>query len=149
MKTFSIAVLVVMLVVFVMAGVTAFSTAVSGQNPDTLPKKEMGKAPAKSSPIKGLQDKIEQKDQENAAVKDSINQNLDELGQLKPEARKVSNTIKATQRNLKETILKSDGDVQAIEKIYRIDTSPRPVVIQIVYPVFEQPKKKGLFKRKD
>lgn len=149
MKTFSIAVLAVLLAVFVMTGISAFNVAVSGQNPDTLPKKEMRKAPAKTAPIQDLKDKIEKKDQENAAVKDSINQNLDELGQLKPEVKKVASTLKETKRNLKETILKSDGDVQAIEIVYRIDTSPRPVVINVVFPSNEPLAKKRWFKRKD
>lgn len=142
MRHFALAILSILIYVFVLAGLSAISSAFS--QVDTLPKKEV----KKDTPIVILEKQMEKKDQENAAIKDTIAQNLVELGSLKPKAEQNNAIIKVAENNLRQTILKSDGDVQAIENVYRIDTSPRPVVIQVLYPTYETPKRRGwLFKR--
>ena len=144
MKAFSISVLVVIIGLFVIGIISAATTAYN--QVDTLPSAK----PKKEIPVsKPLERKEAVLDERRDMLKDSIAQGLEQLGKLPPRVQQMNATLKVAENNLKQTILKSDGDVQAIETVYRIDTSPRPVVIQIVYPTFEQPAKKRWFKRKD
>lgn len=144
MKAFSISVLVVIIGLFVIGIISAATTAYN--QVDTLPSAK----PKKEIPVsKPLERKEAVLDERRDMLKDSIAQGLEQLGKLPPRVQQMNATLKVAENNLKQTILKSDGDVQAIETVYRIDTSPRPVVIQIVYPTFEQPTKKRWFKRKD
>lgn len=150
MKAFAITVLTLLTSFFLLVTVSAVSTAFN--QIDTLTKKEVKKRSEKvpvDTPLVVLKQMSEQKDVDRDMLKDSIAQNLDALEKLVPKAQQNNAIIKVAENNLKETILKSDGGVQAIERTYRIDTSPRPVVIQVMFPDNAPEPRKRWFRRRD
>lgn len=132
--------LLTFLVVFSVA-IAAMSFVDRFTQADTIP------APASkdSDEIKMLQRVSADKAKEKEAWKDTISQNLQGLGTLNTKADKIGRTLNTTESNLKKVA----GTPQTIEKVYRIDTSPRPVVIQVINPVTDRPVKvkRGLFQR--
>lgn len=129
---------------------TAISAAFSQM--DTLSKKKDSLAVVlQRKTVPELKKISNQKDLERDLILDSIAQNFETLGNLKPSIEQTTKNFKVAENNLTETILKSDGDVQAIEKHYRIDTSPRPIVITVIYPVIQpaKPKRRGWIFRRD
>lgn len=139
MKTFFYAACGLVMYICVLFMITSAVSALS--QGDTLFKSKKTKAKIDSvkqsledTPVKVLEVMSLQKDVERDLIKDSIAQNVENLGNLKPRAAEIKKTLKDTENNLRENILKADGDVQVIEKVYRIDTSPRPVVINVIYP---------------
>lgn len=146
MKTFSLAVLGVIAYFFVIgllvAGASAFNQA------DTLPARSKEVKTVDSTRHDYLEKKEALLDQRKDVLRDSIAQNLEKMGKLPPKTSKINTTLKVAETNLKQTILKSDGGVQSIETVYRIDTSPRPVVINVVFQTEQPaPKRKGLFRK--
>lgn len=114
---------------------TTISAAFS-QMDTTSKKKDSLSAVLQKKTVPELKKISSEKDLERDLILDSIAQNFETLGNLKPSIEQTTKNFKVAENNLTETILKSDGGVQAIEKHYRIDTSPRPIVINVIYPVY-------------
>lgn len=112
------------------------------QEADTLPQTIVR---PDSETVKLLKLKAE-KDKEGEMLKDSISKGIDELGTLGSKADKVNNTLSKTANTLKGVYNSNEKDVQPIEKIYRIDTSPRPVVINVSAPYQPSVRQKGFFR---
>lgn len=83
--------------------------------------------------------------------KDTVSSNLEDLGKLKPQAAQVRSTLKQATDNLKQaaaTNAVTEKDVQRIERVYRFDTSARPVIINVHFHPTEY-KPRSWFKRRN
>lgn len=90
-----------------------------------------------------------EKSKEYEAQKDTANLILNDMGKLNPKADRLLNSITRTESNLKK--LAANPAAMQIERTYRIDTSPRPVVIQLISPVPipDIPRSKSWFRKRD
>lgn len=123
--------------------ITVMSFKTSHAQVDTLPGK-----PANNADSIAILEKINVQATKNyQASKDTTNLNLKAIGNLKPKVDQVRTTLSVAQQNLKGLII--EKDVQTIEKVYRIDTSPRPVVIIVNPYVVPTKKPKSWFNRRD
>jgi len=68
------------------------------------------------------------------AVKDTAARSLEDLSKLNVKADNIKQTLKSASDNLKKATAEKERDVQRIDKVYRIDTSPRPIVINVTNP---------------
>lgn len=126
----------------------SFATAFSQANP-ALPVNKPDTAPTvQADPVK-LSKINDEKTKAYEALKDSVSESLDAIGAVtKVKLNKVSNTLLITNKNLKN-VESTSKDVQRIERVYRIDTSSRPVVITVIMPPPSPVKKRGFFHWRD
>jgi len=139
MRTFAI-----ILLVFICAVTMAFTILSFTTQNDTLPR--FRKDSISISPEQALQNVYEKTD----SLAGSIEQNLGEFKSLPLKQDRIISNDKETAQILKS----KKKDIEPIERIYTINTDPKPLIItlQTVQPCtyVETPKRKLLFfRRKD